>query len=81
MFALKSPRRTQLQTYLSQRGIETLIHYPVPVHQQPCLSHLFSRDMHFVMAEKWAAEELSLPISPVMTDEEAELVVKTLNQF
>ena len=81
VFALKSPRRTQLQTYLSQRGIETLIHYPVPVHQQPCLSHFFSRDMHFVMAEKWAAEELSLPISPVMTDEEAELVVKTLNQF
>ena len=33
------------------------------------------------MAEEWAAEELSLPISPVMTDEEAELVVKTLNQF
>lgn len=81
VFALKSPRRTQLQTYLSQRGIETLIHYPVPVHLQPCLSHLFSRDTHFVMAEKWAAEELSLPISPVMTDEEAELVVKTLNQF
>ena len=81
VFALKSPRRTQLQTYFSQRGIETLIHYPVPVHQQPCLSHFFSRDMHFGMAEKWAAEELSLPISPVMTDEEAELVVKTLNQF
>lgn len=81
LFAVRSPRRTQLQTYLSQRGIETLIHYPVPVHRQPCLSHLFSRDAHLTVAEKWAAEELSLPISPVMTDEEAELVVNTLNKF
>jgi putative aminotransferase len=66
---------------LSQAGIETLIHYPVPVHWQECFFGRIPANLHFEQAEVWAAEELSLPISPVMGEKEAELVVQTLNQL
>lgn len=81
IFPLRSPQRTELQSHLSQAGIETLIHYPVPVHWQECFSGRIPANLHFEQAEAWAAEELSLPISPVMGEKEAELVVQTLNQL
>lgn len=81
IFPLRSPQRTELQGHLSQAGIETLIHYPVPVHWQECFLGRIPANLHFEQAEAWAAEELSLPISPVMGEKEAELVVQTLNQL
>ena len=81
IFPLRSPQRMELQSYLSQAGIETLIHYPVPVHWQECFFGRIPANLHFEQAEAWAAEELSLPISPVMGEKEAELVVQTLNQL
>jgi pleiotropic regulatory protein degT len=81
IFPLRSPQRTELQGHLSQAGIETLIHYPVPVHWQECFFGWIPANLHFEQAEAWAAEELSLPISPVMGENEAELVVQTLNQL
>ena len=81
IFPLRSPQRTELQSHLSQAGIETLIHYPVPVHWQECFFGRIPANLHFEQAEAWAAEELSLPISPVMGEKEAELVVQTLNQL
>ena len=81
IFPLRSSRRDELHAQLSHSGIETLIHYPVPIHRQQCFSGQIAPNLHFIQAEAWAAEELSLPISPVMEEKEAELVVQTLNQL
>ena len=69
LFPIRTALRNKLQNYLRERGIETLIHYPTPPHKQQCYSeynHLSLR-----VTERISAEELSLPISPVMTLQEA----------
>ena len=71
--------RVKLQQHLSEVGIQTLIHYPVPCHKQKAYATESSQS--FSTAEYWCAHELSLPISPVLTDEQATLVVKTVNSF
>ena len=47
IFPLRSPQRTELQSHLSQAGIETLIHYPVPVHWQECFFGRIPANLHF----------------------------------
>jgi dTDP-4-amino-4,6-dideoxygalactose transaminase len=71
--------RDALQQHLTDKGIQTLIHYPIPPHKQECYkkySHL-----SLPITEQIHRQELSLPISPVITMEEAEEVLKTINQF
>ncbi len=71
--------RSNLQAYLESKGIETLIHYPLPLHRQVAYAE-YSHQIH-PMAENFAGCELSLPISPIMTPSEAAYVVETLNHF
>lgn len=71
--------RERLQDHLRQSGVETLIHYPLSLHQQKVFSAY--KDLHLPIAERIAREELSLPISPVMTTEEARYVANCINQF
>lgn len=78
-FVIRTENRKALQGYLSEKGIQTLIHYPVAPHQQKALeswSHL-----SFPITEKIHREVLSLPISPVMAMEEADFVIEALNQY
>lgn len=79
LYVVRSKERDRLQQYLKGSGIETLVHYPIPPHQQGCYS-----DMQFEslpIAEQYAREVLSLPISPVMTNEQIQHVVDTLKGF
>lgn len=72
-------QRNQLQQFLSERGIETLIHYPIPPHLQECYP-----DFHHIslpITEQLASEELSLPISPVLSLSDAVTIVSALNEF
>jgi dTDP-4-amino-4,6-dideoxygalactose transaminase len=71
--------REDLQQYLSEQGIQTLIHYPVPPHKQEAYSELDAPD--FPVTEYITAHELSLPISPVMSPDEARYVVQAINDF
>lgn len=66
--------RELLQQKLADAGVQTLCHYPVPLHHQECFECMFSC-LEFPEAERIAAEELSLPISPVMTEEELHHIV------
>lgn len=66
--------REQLQQKLADAGVQTLCHYPVPLHKQACFEGAFSA-LEFPEAERIAAEELSLPLSPVMTEEELQYTV------
>ncbi len=70
-------KRDALQEYLRQNGIATMIHYPIPPHQQECYSDWNA--LSYPVTEQIHSMELSLPISPVITQEEAEKVVKTLS--
>lgn len=79
VYPLTTPHRTALQDYLRQEGIETLIHYPVALHRQPAFADW--KHLSFPQAERAAAEELSLPMSQVMTEEETHYVVETINRF
>ena len=79
IFPVLARRRDDLQAYLKAQGIETLIHYPIPPPRQACYSELSG--LSLPTTERIHAEELSLPISPVMTIDEARQVCQAVNQF
>ena len=79
LFVIRTENRDDLQDYLRQNEIETLIHYPIPPHQQKALSNWNS--LSFPITEKIHREVLSLPMSPVMTEDEVDFVVTILNQY
>lgn len=76
-------RRDDLQAYLTDNGVGTVIHYPIPPHKQEC----YSREswnlpqLSLPLTERLAAEELSLPIGPAISLEEAMEVVQLVNNF
>jgi dTDP-4-amino-4,6-dideoxygalactose transaminase len=77
IFSILSPRRDELQKYLLANDVQTLIHYPIPPHKQECYSEW--NNLSFPITEKIHAEELSLPISPVLTNSEIKTVVDLVN--
>lgn len=79
IFPIFSNRRDELQQYLSAHDIQTLIHYPIAPHRQECYSELHS--LSLPISEQLHQEELSLPISPVVTWEEVEEVVKSIKSY
>lgn len=79
LFPIRCERRDELQKYLADNGIQTLIHYPIPPHKQECYADW--NDMSLPITEKIHNEELSLPISQVMTNEEVSIVIELINKF
>ncbi len=79
VFVIRSERREELQSYLTENGVQTLIHYPIPPHQQEAYKDW--NDMSFPISEKIHAEVLSLPISPVMEAEEINTIIEIINKF
>lgn len=77
IFPVFTEKRDNLRDYLSANGVSTLIHYPIPPHRQECYPEWHSKS--FPITEKIHSEELSLPISPVMTDEEALYIARLIN--
>lgn len=78
-FPIFCERRDELQQYLAENGIQTLIHYPIPPHKQECYSEWNTRQ--YPITEKIHAQELSLPMSSVVSFKDAEEVVRLLNSF
>ena len=79
IYPIRTPERDRLREYLSREGIETMIHYPVPPHKQRAYSEW--NDRTYPISEQIHQEILSLPISPVMTEEEIRRVVEVLNAY
>lgn len=77
-FPIFCERRDELQEYL-QQDIQTLIHYPIPPHKQECYKEWNSRS--YPITEKIHAQELSIPMNQVVTEEEARKVIEAINSF
>lgn len=79
LFVIRTAGRDRLQQYLTDSGIQTLIHYPIPPHKQEAYKEY--NHLSFPLTEKIHNEVLSLPISPVLTNEEIKIIVEALNKF
>ena len=80
---VKNGKRDALHDYLEQKGIGTVIHYPIAPHKQECYAKEVwnTPQLSLPITEYLADAELSLSISPCMTQEQVEYVVKTINEF
>lgn len=78
IFPIRCKRRDELQKYLADNGVQTIIHYPIPPHKQECYKEW--NNYSFPITEQIHNEELSLPLSPVITEEELEYVVAMINK-
>ncbi len=77
LFVIRTPVRDQLQKYLMEKGIQTLIHYPIPPHKQKAYSRW--NNLSLPITEKIHNEVLSLPISPFISDNDVDKVISVLN--
>lgn len=81
LFVIRARRRDELQAYLKQRSILTLLHYPVPIHLQRAYADLGYAQGAFPEAERACAEVLSLPMYPELPQEHIEAVSKAITEF
>ncbi len=83
LFVIRTQNRDELQQYLLENGIQTMIHYPIPPHQQKAFSTETSgwNNLSFPITEIIHNEVLSLPMSPILTEEEVDFIVSILNNY
>lgn len=79
LYVIRTMHRESLQAHLSNTGVQTLIHYPVPPHQQQAYSAWNSES--YPVTESIHLEVLSLPVSPVMTSAQVQSVIDACNSF
>lgn len=80
-FAIRCSRRDELMRYLEQRGIGTIIHYPIPPHLSEAYGYLGYEKGDYPITESYAETVLSLPMYNGMTEDEIERVIQALNEF
>jgi dTDP-4-amino-4,6-dideoxygalactose transaminase len=79
LFVVQVKNRANFQSYLTEQGIQTVIHYPIPPHKQKAYSDL--NHLNFPLTEKIHEQVISLPISPVLTDAEVHKIIDVVNGF
>lgn len=79
LFVIRCEERDRLQQYLADNDIQTIIHYPIPPHKQEAYAEY--NHLSFPVTEKIHNEVLSLPISPVISDDEVKKVIEVINNF
>jgi dTDP-4-amino-4,6-dideoxygalactose transaminase len=80
-YVIRTPQRERLRTHLQAAGVETGVHYPVPLHRQPCWLRRYGESRPFPRAERLTDEILSLPVFPDLTDSEVDHVVGAVSSF
>jgi dTDP-4-amino-4,6-dideoxygalactose transaminase len=80
-YTIRTERRDQLQGFLKERGIGTAVYYPLPLHLQPCFAYLGYKAGSCPESERAAAEVLSLPIYPELTQSQLDEVIEHVRAF
>ena len=80
-FVIKCERRDELAEYLRNNGVETKMHYPILLHQQPASANLHGNESEYPVAERLNKLQLSLPIFPEMSDDEVNFVIHKIVSF
>ena len=81
LYVIRTPHRDDLQAFLRGRGVQTGIHYPIPIHRQPAYSELAARAEHVPVADRLAGEILSLPMFPELTDQQIDRVCDAIADY
>ena len=80
-YMIKAHRRDELQSFLRTQGIESIIHYPIPIHLQPAAKSLNHKEGSFPIAEKLSQEILSLPLYPGLSQSDQQFVIEKIHEF
>jgi dTDP-4-amino-4,6-dideoxygalactose transaminase len=80
-YVIRVKQRDELREFLLEKGIQTAIYYPIPLHLQPCFRYLGYQKGDFPQAERASAEVLALPIYPEIPESHQEYVVATIREF
>jgi dTDP-4-amino-4,6-dideoxygalactose transaminase len=78
LYVVRVKERERFQSLLQEKGIATIIHYPVPVHLQESYSECRNQSKYLPVTEKLAGEIVSLPLYPELTDEEVNYVIESV---
>ena len=81
LYVVRTEQRDALRVHLHADGIATGLHYPIPNHRQPCLSHLPLDPAGYPVADTWASQGLSLPLFYGMTDADLDRVAASVSHF
>lgn len=81
LYAIKTRKRDALQAFLKKRGIETLIHYPIPIPFEKAYQEMGYRRGDFPLTDQWSRKILSLPFFPEMREPEMEKVTEGIRSF
>jgi dTDP-4-amino-4,6-dideoxygalactose transaminase len=79
LFPVLVEQRNQFQQYLMENGIQTLIHYPIPPHKQKCYAEF--AHLSFPITERIHNQELSLPMSPTLKEDEITTIIEVINKW
>lgn len=80
-FVIQVEKRDELQKFLLKKGINTAIHYPIPIHLQPAARKLKYKLGNFPNTEKQARKILTLPVHQYLTENEIKFITKTINEY
>jgi len=81
LYVVRTSRRDELASYLREKGVGTLIHYPIPPHLQRCYAHLGYVEGDFPVAEELADTVLSLPLFPGLSWEQQDVIIGSVKRF
>lgn len=81
LYVIRTPRRDKLKRYLEDNGVMCGIHYPTPIHLQPCMKELGYKKGDFPVSEQSAREVLSLPLYPELKTEEVTVAARSIRKF
>ena len=81
VFPVFCEERDKLQAFLDEKGVHTLIHYPIPMHLQGAYKSLGFKKGDFPIAERISSEELSIPLYPGLTDDQIQYIIDCINAF
>lgn len=79
LFVIETEKRDELQAFLKENGVDTLIHYPIPIHKQKCFPEYNFLELPVI--EEKVKHILSLPMHPFLKDEEVDYVCKQVREF